>query len=276
MVKSIWGRLSWLSTFLFAIFFFVSSAFFEFLFLPRSACAAQGSITVSAAISLKNAFEEMAGAFEAEKQNQGAKIFFNFGSSGDLASQIEAGAPVDVFASAAEKQMDELAKKGLIVPGTRKDFAKNVLVLIVPAGRKNPKTAEVSDFGGLAGAGVTKIAMGNPATVPAGMYSEEVLRDFRLWRAVKGKLVYGEHVREVLAYVERDEVDAGLVYSTDAAIVGSRVRVVAVAPHGSHQPIRYPIAVMAGSGNRKLALAFVSFIESRQGRTILRKFGFPK
>ena len=239
----------------------------------RSAVAApvSGSITVSAAISLKNAFDEMARAFKAEKQYRGAKIFFNFGSSGDLASQIVAGAPVDVFASAAEKEMNELEKKGLIIPGTRKDFAANTLVLIAPAGGNALK-----GFGGLAGANVARIAVGNPATVPAGRYAEEVLRHYGLLPAVGGKLVYGEHVREVLAYVERGEVDAGIVYQTDAAIVSGRVRVVAAAPPGSHRPIRYPIAVLNGSDNKKLALAFVSFIESDQGRSILRKFGFPE
>nr|MDA8387314.1 molybdate ABC transporter substrate-binding protein [Nitrospiraceae bacterium] len=156
-------RLSGLFTFLFAVFFFVSFAAFPgegfAAGAGQSASAAGGSITVSAAISLKNAFEQMAGAFEAEKQNRGAKIFLNFASSGDLASQIVAGAPVDVFASAAEKQMDELEKKGLVMPGTRKDFAGNTLVLIVPGAG----ASAVKGWSSLGRADVGRIAMGNPA-----------------------------------------------------------------------------------------------------------------
>ncbi|MDA8172510.1 MAG: molybdate ABC transporter substrate-binding protein [Nitrospiraceae bacterium] len=264
-------------TFLFGAAFFVASIAF-----PANGYAAggysvggvanAGSITVSAAISLKNAFEEMAKVFVA--QNRGARIFFNFGASGDLAMQIEQGAPVDVFASAAEKEMNEIEKKGLIEPGSRADFAGNTMVLIVPAG--NPSAAQVKNFSDLARPQAARIAMGNPATVPAGRYAEAVLRYYKLLPAISGKLIYGQHVREVLAYVARKEVDAGIVYSTDAATIPDQVRVAAVAPPASHKPVLYPIAAVKGSSSpdKKLALAFISLIRSARGRAILEEFGF--
>ncbi len=256
-------------TFLFT-FLFAAAFFAGFTVFPENGYAAggAGSITVSAAISLKNAFEELSKVFAA--QNRGARIFFNFGASGDLAMQIEQGAPVDVFASAAEKEMNEVAKKDLIVPGSRADFAGNTMVLIVPSGKS---FSAVRNFTGLAAPGVTRIAVGNPATVPAGRYAGEVLRYYGLLPAVSRKLVYGEHVREVLAYVGRKEVDAGIVYSTDAAIMAGRVRVAAVAPAASHRPILYPIAAIKGP-NEKLALAFISLVRSAQGERILEKYGF--
>ena len=250
-----------------AAFFFVAAALY-----PASGYAAgTGGITVSAAISLKNAFEEIGRLFTA--QNGGAKVTFNFGASGDLIRQIEQGAPVDVFASAAEKEMNEIDKKGLIVPGTRSDFAGNNMVLIVPGGKFSGK-AVIKNFSDLAGAGVTRIAVGNPAVVPAGRYAEAVLRYFRLLPAIQGKLVYGGNVRQVLGYVMRGEVDAALVYSTDAAIVSGQVRVAAIAPPASHKPILYPMAAIKGSANGRLATAFMSLVKSAQGRTILEKYGF--
>ncbi len=249
--------------FLFIAAFFVISC-------PAEGLAATGKkITVSAAISLKDAFEDMAKVYEA--RNPGVKIYFNFGASGNLMMQIEEGAPVDVFASAAEKQMDMLSKKGMIEAGTRADFAVNSVVLIVPDGQKY---AFVRSFRDLADPGIKRIAIGNPRSVPAGMYSEEALRYFKLTGAVSKKLIYGEHVRQVLEYVAREEVDAGLVYSTDAISQAGQVRVAAVAPQASHRPVVYPIAVVKGSANEKQARAFVALVTSPEGKSILRKYGF--
>jgi molybdate transport system substrate-binding protein len=142
-------------------------------------------ITVSAAISLKNAFEEIG---RLRESRQGTTCVFNFGASGDLAKQIIGGAPVDVFASAAQKDMDDVDKQGLIVPATRADFAANGAVLIIPTGPAGVKTA-LKSFEGLNAAGIKKIAVGNPKTVPAGRYAEEVFNSFRVLASIRDKLI---------------------------------------------------------------------------------------
>jgi molybdate transport system substrate-binding protein len=225
-------------------------------------------LTVSAAISLKNAFEDLAKVFA--PKNPGEKVLFNFGGSGDLARQIEAGAPVDVFASAAQKDMDDVDRKGLLTAGSRRDFTRNSLVLVRPA-IGSGKLTSVND---LVKGDVKRIAVGNPKSVPAGRYAEEALRKLKLWDSLKEKLIFGENVRQVLDYVARGEVDAGLVYSTDAAIRGREVEIVAKLPEGSHQPIVYPIAVIKGSRQEPLAKAFVEEVISAEGQRVLGRYGF--
>ena len=137
---------------------------------------------VGAAISLKESFNELGGVYE---RRTGTKVTFTFGSSGELEKQIEAGAPVDVFASAAEKEMDELQAKNLIDRATRADFARNSLVLVVPADSK----LQVQSFSDLEKPSVTKIAIGNPKTVPAGQYAQQLLRNMQLWPKVESRLI---------------------------------------------------------------------------------------
>jgi molybdate transport system substrate-binding protein len=234
----------------------------------RAQSASTHEITVSAAISLKNAFEDIATVFQ--QRNLGAKVLFNFGTSGDLARQIEGGAPVDVFASAAQKDMDDIGKKDLIAPNSRKDFVKNVVVLVKPAGSAIP----LESLQDLQRTEVRKVAIGNPKTVPAGRYAEEGLRHFNIWDAIKDKLVFGENVRQVLDYVARDEVDAGLVYSTDAIVRSKEVKVVLKLPDGSHKPVVYPIGVIKGTKEESLSKAFVDFVISAEGQSILSRYGF--
>lgn len=236
--------------------------------LPFSSFAQQGEITVSAAASLTNAFKDIGKAFETA--HKGTKIYFNFAASGDLLRQIEGGAPVDVFASAAPREMDQLESKGMVMPGTRHNFAENGLVLIRPAA----SSAKVTSFEDLKKDDVKRISIGNPASVPAGMYAEQVLRFQKVWDAIKGKLVFGESVRQVLDYVARGEVDAGVVFSTDAKVRAKEVVVVAAAPEGSHIPIVYPLAVVKGARNQELAKAFVQFVMSAEGQKTLRAYGF--
>ncbi len=226
------------------------------------------TVTISAAISLKNAFEEIGKIFT--KRNPGVKVNFNFGASGDLARQIEAGAPVDVFALAASKDMDDIGQKGLLAANSRKDFARNTVVLIKPV----HSTIGLSSLKDLLRGEVKRIAIGNPKTVPAGRYAEEALRHFSLWEALKDKLVFGENVRQVLDYVARDEVDAGLVYSTDAAVRGTDVKTVEKLPADSHQPVIYPIGVIKGTKDEPLARAFVDSVISPEGQKILSQYGF--
>ena len=225
-------------------------------------------ITVSAAISLKNAFEETGKTFM--QKHPGTKVIFNFGASGDLARQIEAGAPVDVFASAAQKDMDDIGNKDLIAPNSRKDFAKSGVVLVQPTNSIIP----LQNLADLQKKEIRKIVIGNPKTVPAGRYAEQALRHHNLWDTVKDRLIFAENVRQALDYVARNEVDAGLVYSTDAMARSKEVKVVMKLPEGSHPPVIYPIGVIKGTKEESLSKAFVDFVISAQGQRILDHYGF--
>ncbi|MEZ5344651.1 MAG: molybdate ABC transporter substrate-binding protein [Pyrinomonadaceae bacterium] len=224
-------------------------------------------ITISAAISLKDAFSAIGNAFTAAN---GIKVRFNFASSGALERQIENGAPVDVFASAGEDQMDRILKKGFIDPASKSDFAQNSIVLITPADR----SLKISSFEDLRRDDVLRIAIGNPKTVPAGQYAEETLNNLKLSEPIKKKLILTENVRQVLDYVVRGEVDAGIVYSTDARAAGENIKVPAIASESDHSPIVYPIAVVKETKTGTAARAFVDFVLSEKGQKILQEFGF--
>jgi molybdate transport system substrate-binding protein len=232
-----------------------------------SQAAQPREFTVSAAISLKTAFEELGALHE---KRGGAHVLFNFGASGDLLRQIAAGAPVDVFAAAAQQDMDEADKQGLLLAGTRADFAGNRVALVVPAGSKL-KLKSCSD---LAKPAVKRIAIGNPWTVPVGRYAMEILAYHKLATSLKERLVYGENARQVLDYVARGEVDAGVVYATDAASRPHDVRVVCQTPESSHSPVVYPMAVVGQSAHEQEARAFLALVLSDDGQQVLRRFGF--
>lgn len=242
--------------------------FVGLVFIPEITAQSTYEITISAAISLKDAFEEIGKTFM--ERHPGAKVIFNFAGSGALARQIEAGAPVDVFASAAQKDMDDLDQKDLIIKGTRKDFARNSLSLIIPT----KSAIQLTSLNDLRRREIQKIAIGNPKTVPAGRYAEEVLRHFNLWDGLKDKLIFAENVRQVLDYVARGEVDAGMVYSTDALVRAKDVKIVSEAPEESHQPVIYPIGVVKGSKKESLAREFIDVVVSREGEKILERYGF--
>jgi len=235
--------------------------------LLPSASGQNRPILVGAAISLKESFSEIGGIYE---RRTGTKITFTFGASGELEKQIEAGAPVDVFASAAEKEMDELQAKNLIDRATRTDFARNSLVLVVPTDSR----VQLQSFSGLEKPSVTKIAIGNPKTVPAGQYAEELLRNTQLWPKVESRLIMGENVRQVLDYVARGEVDAGIVYATDVQVAQGKVSVAASAADQDYGPILYPLAVIKDSANGNAAKGFVDLVVSPEGNQILKKHGF--
>ena len=238
------------------------------LVLRPTPVASADTIVVSAAASLRNALEDI-GALLAASEG-GARPVFNFGASGDLVAQISGGAPADVFASAAAKDMDALEARGLLLSGTRSDFAANKVVLIVPAA----STAAISSFADLARPTVARIAIVNPKTAPAGRYAEELFANAGISDAVRTKLVLAENVRQVLDYVARNEVDAGVVYATDAAVRPQEVKVSLVAPPGSHWPVVYPIAVLKGSAHPESAKAFVAAVRSEAGQAILARYGF--
>ncbi len=224
-------------------------------------------IVVSAAISLKDAFKEISVVYE---ERTGMEVRLNLGASGLLQKQIEAGAPVDVYASAGVKQMDALSSEGLIVESTRRNFARNRLVLVVPSG-SNLKMTSMQE---LTGPDVSRLAIGNPKTVPAGQYAEQALAELKLWDRLQQRLVPAENVRQVLDYVSRGEVDAGIVYASDVQISRGRVRVAASAPEDSHVPILYPIAVVKDTELREGASAFIDLVMSRSGQAIMEKYGF--
>jgi molybdate transport system substrate-binding protein len=232
-----------------------------------SACHAPTSatLTLSVAASLKDAIVEV----EADYNRGHAAIDFhnNFGSSGTLAREIEDGAPVDVFLSAASKPVDDLAAKGLVAPGTRRDLLRNQLVLIAPLDSK------LRDFDGLADRSIRLIALGDPGSVPAGQYGRQTLQALHLYDKVSAKLVLGKDVRQVLTYVETGNADAGLVYSTDAAI-SAKVHVVAVAPDSTHDPIVYPAAALKGSHDPEDARRFIEYLGSPAAQAIFIKHGF--
>ena len=237
------------------------------LLLAAPSFAAQ-EITVSAAASLTNAFTEMKGLFE--KQHPDIRVQTNFAASNPLLKQMQEGAPVDVFASADEETMDKAASAKLIDPASRKDFALNDLVMIVPsdsslalAGAKDLTKGEVK-----------RIAVGNPDSVPAGRYAKAALTSANLWDVLQPKYVFGASVRQALDYVGRGEVDAGFVYRTDAMQAGNKVKVAAVMD--GHKPVLYPVAVATTGKNREGGAQFVAFVLSPEGQAVLAKYGFSR
>jgi len=225
-------------------------------------------IIVSAASSLTNAFTDI--GKEYEKANAGQKVNFNFGSSGALLQQISRGAPVDVFVSADQETMDRAVKQNLIVRTSRHDIVRNTLVVIAPKGANSaPKSLEE-----LKDAGITRLAISNPESVPAGRYSKEVLEAAGMWDAVKGKSLNTQNVRQSLDYVARGEADVGFVYATDAAIMPDKVEVLFEVP--TKTPILYPIAAVKGGGNENFALKFIEYVRSDAGQKVLAKYGFQK
>ncbi|MGI6066330.1 MAG: molybdate ABC transporter substrate-binding protein [Bacillota bacterium] len=225
----------------------------------------QVNLTIAAAASLKDAAEELKTVYCDEHQN--VNITYNFASSGTLQKQIEEGAPCDLFISAGKKQMDAIAEKDLIIKETRKDLLGNNLVLI--AG----KDSTLNDFEGLTDDGVIKISIGTPETVPAGKYAKEALTSLDLWDKIESKIVFAKDVRQVLTYVETGNVDAGLVYSSDA-IQGKNIKVVSSAPADSHEPIVYPVAVLKRTQNQTEVTDFENFLSSEAAGQIFEKYGF--
>lgn len=226
-------------------------------------------LTVSAAASLKDVMEEIKPLYQAAYPD--TQIVYNFAASGSLQRQIEQGAPVDLFISAATKQMDALEAQGLILTETRRDLLKNQMVLVTPAGSKTE--LKIRDFEDLTTESITQIALGEPASVPAGKYAQEVLTSFQIADKVNSKTVYGKDVRQVLNYVATGNVDAGIVYRTDAEISGS-VNIVATAPENTHSPVVYPIAVIQDRDNPEAATELVEFLETPKAQAVFEQYGF--
>ena len=231
-------------------------------------CAAQKTeINVSAAASLTDVIKEINTIYM--QKNPGVTVTANFASSGTLQKQIENGAPTDIFISAAAAQMDALQKGKLIKEETRHNLLINKVVLIVPNG--NP--LNISDFKDLTSEKVAKIAIGDPKSVPAGMYAQQALDKSGISDAVKSRLVLGGDVRQVLTYVESGNVDAGVVFLTDAR-TSAKVKVVADAPDEVNASVVYPVAVVSYSKNVNATLAYENFLLGNEARVVFEKYGF--
>jgi len=250
------------------ISFFVSAMLLVSLSLGLTACQSTSTtLNVAAAASLTDALTEINNLYMQDNPN--ITILTNFASSGTLQTQIENGAPTDIFISAAAKQMDNLQSKGLIREETRQDLLNNKIVLIVPAN----STLGLSSFSDLASDKVAKIAMGDPEFVPAGTYGEETLKLLGIYEEVQPKLILDSDVRWVLAHVESGDADAGIVYSTDAA-TSTKVKVVASAPDAINAEIVYPVAIIKSSTNVESAGHYIDFLFSNKARAVFEKYGF--
>jgi len=233
-----------------------------------SLAAGAAELTVSAATSLTQAMRDLAPVFEAAQP--GHRLQFNFGASGALLQQIAKGAPADVLASADQETMDQAQAQGLIRAAQRRDFARNELVLIVPAA-SNQAPKALAD---LAQPAYARIAIGLPASVPVGRYTQEALQTAGLWPSVEPRMIGAVNVRQALDYVARAEVDAGFVYATDAALMPDKVRRVLTLP--TRRPVLYPAAPVAASTQPALARAFVDFLLTPAAQAVLARHGFGR
>ena len=237
------------------------------LLLPLTARAQE--VTVFAAASLTDAMKDISALWV---QAGHPALRLSFGSSSTLARQIEQGAPANLFASADEKWMDYLARKKLIVADTRKDLLGNDLVLVVPADQPRHVTINASfDLPGLLGA-TGRLAVGDPAHVPVGIYAEQALRKLGLWDSISPRLARTDDVRSGLLLVERGEAPAGIVYATDAP-VSKGVMVAGTFPDSSHDPITYPFAVTT-AGDTPEAHALLAFLTGPDARAVFVRRGF--
>ncbi len=237
--------------------------FFSLLVAPL---LAGNEVTVHAAASLTDALREIAAGYE---KASGDTLRFNFGASSTLARQIEEGAPADVFLSADEAKMDALEKKGLLLPGSRHSLLSNSLVIVVPTEAALVPQAATD----LAKPEYRKIALAEPQTVPAGIYAREYLQGRGLWDAVKARIVPTENVRAALAAVESGNVEAGIVYKTDA-LFSKKVKVALVIPAAEGPKISYPLAIMKSSTESARAKNFAGYLTGAPAKEIFEKFGF--
>ena len=232
----------------------------------NAAPAKKTEILISAAASLKDCIQELSAMYT--EKNPQVTITMNFGASGALQQQIEQGAPADVFFSAGIKQMNALKEKGMMIDSSVKNILENKVVLITP---KN--AAALDFFEDLTGDSVKKIGVGEPKSVPVGQYTEQIFQNLGLTDKVASKLIFAKDVREVLSWVETGNVDAGVVYETDAKI-SKDVTICSTAPEGSHKQVIYPIGVVKVSKHAAEAQKFVDFLFSDAAKEVFARYGF--
>lgn len=221
------------------------------------------TLIIGAAASLQESFTELGRLFEEEDSRW--SLEFTFASSGNLKTSIEQGAPIDVFASAAQKQMNALVAAQLVDEASVKDFAKNALVVVVPEDSPVSSLEEVF--------ALDRIAIGEPETVPAGQYAKESLTNLGQWEELEERLILAKDVRQCLFYVEQKEVDAGFVYATDAA-KSRKVKVIISMPEESYSPVIYPMGIVSASARKEGARQWMDFVLSEKGREVLGRYGF--
>ena len=233
-----------------------------------AASGEETEILVAAAASLKNAYEDkLIPMFE--EANPGVTVKGTYDSSGKLQTQIEEGLEADVFMSAATKQMKALDEEGMIASDTITDLLENKIVLIVPTGNEK-KLEKFEDI-----ENADSIALGDPASVPAGQYAQEALTNLGIWDKIQDKVSFGTNVTEVLNQVAAASADAGIVYATDAASMADQVEVVAEAPEGSlAKKVIYPVAVVKGTAHEEVAKEFVAFLQTDKAITVFEEYGF--
>lgn len=222
-------------------------------------------LTISAAVSLKDAMDVIQTKYQ--EVHPEVKLKFNYGSSGSLQQQISQGAPVDLFFSAAEDKFDLLVEEGMIAKADGTDLLGNEIVLVVP------KESSIKGFQDLKKADVGKISAGTPESVPAGKYGKESLEKMGIWKDVESKIVYAKDVRQVLSYVETGNVDAGIVYKTDA-LVSEKVVIAETADPQTHSPIIYPVGVIKDTKNYEAAKEFYHFLTSDAAVKVFEEYGF--
>jgi molybdate transport system substrate-binding protein len=230
-------------------------------------------ILVAAATSLKTALQEITLLYESN-QSLHKHLTYSFAASGALQQQIEQGAPIDLFISAAQTQMDALAQKGLLVPGSRLNLLTNQLVLV--ASKQGDRT--LKNFRDLTQPNIHRIAIGEPRSVPAGQYATEVFQNLGILESIQSKLTLASNVQSVLTAVETGDADAGMVYLTDAK-QSEKVRIVAIASSSSHSPILYPIALVQSSSKvdkikQNIAKQYIEFLQSNAAHAVFQKYGF--
>jgi molybdate transport system substrate-binding protein len=223
-------------------------------------------VEVFAAASLTDVLKDLAASYEKTATD---KIIFNFAASSTLAIQIKAGAPADLFFSADEPKMDDLAKGGLIAPDTRKDLLSNTLVIVVPL----DSTARIASAADLADAKIQKIALGQPQSVPAGIYAKAYLTKAGVWDKVSSRVIPSESVRAALAAVETGDADAAIVYKTDA-LHSKKVKIAYEVPVADGPAIAYPIALIQASKHADAAKKFLEYLEEPSSLKTFEKYGF--
>jgi molybdate transport system substrate-binding protein len=237
---------------------------FSILLVSLTASLSAAEVRVFAAVSLTEALEEIAGGYE---KTTGDEVVFHFGASSMLARQIEQGAPADLFLSADEARMDALAKQDLVVGSTRASVLSNTLVVVVPkqGGMNLASPAQLAN--------VRSIALAEPSSVPAGVYARAWLQKIGLWERLRPRVIPTDNVRAALAAVESGNVDAAIVYKTDARI-SKRTRVAFEVPRAQGPAISYPFAMLRDAENRKAAMRLLAYLKSKAAMSIFAKHGF--
>ena len=219
-------------------------------------------LRVSAAASLTDALHEIA-------TQSGQPVLFNFGASSMLARQIQEGAPADLFISADELEMDQLAQRGLVVGKSRVDILANTLVIVIPS----DSALKIESAKDLADPSIRNVAVAEPQSVPAGIYAKEYLRKIKVWDRITYKLIPTDNVRSALAAVESGNVEAGIVYKTDA-LISHAVKIAYEIPRAEGPKIVYPACVLADSTEKAAAQKFLDYLQSERSRAVFRRFGF--